>query len=71
MEYDRYGVIKVKDSDPEKFLIAWLDSRLPKGSFMKTTDALTEEQLRSELQKMGRTKAEADSLIERARANPW
>jgi hypothetical protein len=71
MAHDRYGVIKVKNSDPEQFLIAWLDSALPKGSFLKTSGSLREVQLRTELKKMGRTNAEADSLIEKARANPW
>jgi hypothetical protein len=71
MTHDRYGVIKVKNSDPEQFLIGWLSSDLPKGCFMKTSGSLTEVQLRTELKKMGRTNAEADSLIERARANPW
>ncbi len=70
MAYDRYGVVKVKGADPEVFWIIWVDSALPKGSFMKTTQDLTEGELRTELAKMGRTEAEINSLIQQARKNP-
>jgi hypothetical protein len=70
MEYDHYAVLKIIGSQPEAFCIAFVSPGLPPGSFMKTSGDLTEKTLRSELEKMGRTKAESDSLIQKARDNP-
>lgn len=70
MSYDRYEIVKVRGSDPEAFWIIWVDSGLPKGSFMKTSQNLTESELRAELKDMDRTKPEIDSLIQSARKNP-
>lgn len=69
VEYDRYAVVKVKGADPELFWIVWMDSQLPQGSFMKTSQNLTGKEVRTELKKMGRTEAEINSLIEQARQN--
>jgi len=69
-EHDHYAVLKIKGVDPEVFWIAFVSLGLPKGSFMKTSGDLTEIKLRVELEKMGRTKSEIDSLIQRARENP-
>ena len=35
MGHNRYAVIKVEASDPEVFLIAWLDPQVKKGSVVK------------------------------------
>jgi len=70
VEYARYAVVKVKGADPELFWIVWIDSQLPQGSSMKTSQNLTGREVRAELKKMGRTEAEINSLIEHARQNP-
>ncbi len=70
MGYDRYAVIKVRGADPEVFWIVWVDSQLPKDSFMKTSQKLTESEVRTELAKRGRTESEVNSLIKNARENP-
>ena len=70
MGYDRYAVAKVAGADPEVFWIVWEDAQMPKGSFMKTSQNLTEGEVRTELGKMGCTKPEINSLIEQARENP-
>ncbi len=70
MGYDRYAVVKVKGADPEVFWIIWIDSQLPKGSFMKTSQNLSESEVRTEFAKMGRTEVEINSLIKQARENP-
>jgi hypothetical protein len=67
---DYYAVIKVKDAEPEVFWIVWVDSGMPKGHIMKTSQNLTAKEVHAELKKMGRTDAEADSLIQQARDNP-
>ena len=69
MAYDRYEVIKVKCTNPEVFWIVWVDSALPTGSFMNTSQNLTESEVRRESAKQGRTEAEINSLIQRAREN--
>lgn len=69
MAYEGY-VIKVKGVDPEVFWIVWMDLALPKGSFMKTSQNLTADEVRVELAKSGRTGADIDSLIQQARENP-
>jgi len=70
MEYDRYAVVKIRGKDPEVFWIVWLDSQLPPKGFMKTSQDMSEAELRAELAKMGRTEVEIDSLIQQARENP-
>lgn len=71
MGYDRYAVVKVKEADPEEFWTIWIDSALPKGSFMKTAQGLSEDDVRAELKKMARTEAEIDWLIKQARENAF
>jgi hypothetical protein len=68
--YDVFGVIQVKRADPELFWILWIDSQLQAGSSMKTSQNLTESEVRTELKENGRTEAEIDSLIRRARESP-
>ena len=70
MAMDRYAVIKVAGTEPEQFFIAWLDSQLPKGSFMKTGEPMPEAEMREELRKMGISKTDSDGLIQKARDNP-
>jgi hypothetical protein len=68
--YDVFGVIQVEGADPEVFWIIWIDPQLRRGSFMKTSQNLTESEVLTELKKIGRTEAEIDSLIKRAREKP-
>ena len=70
MASDRYAVLKIKGSDPEVFWIAFMTTEGRNGHFMKTSDDLTESELRAELQMMGLTKAEIDSRIQQARQHP-
>ena len=56
MAYDGYGGLKVK-AEPEVFWIAWLDSLLPNGSFMKRSDDLKENDPRAKLANMQHTQA--------------
>jgi hypothetical protein len=70
--FDSYGVIKVGGTDPEIFWIAFANPRPPKprGLFMRTSDNLSETEVRIELGKMGLVETRIDELIEKARANP-
>ena len=43
---------------------------LPRGSFMKTSGNLSENELHSELATMGRTESEINYLIQREREYP-
>jgi len=71
MPGEGYHVRRVKDAHPEKFVIIHLDADLPKDSFIKLSDGLTENELRARLKKdFGRTDSEADSVIQAARENP-
>jgi hypothetical protein len=70
MAYDQYAVIKVRDVEPEVFWIVWMDSELPINSFIKTSQNLTEEEVRAELKKMAINETGIDALIKRARENP-
>ena len=70
MGYDHYAVVKVRGADPEVFWIVWIDFQLPNKSFMKTSQNLTESEVRTELAKMGHTESETNSLIKNARENP-
>jgi hypothetical protein len=67
----RYVVIKVAESDPEVFLIAWLDPQVKKGSVVKTSENYSETEVRAGLKTRGLPETEIDSLIKQARANPW
>lgn len=71
MAYDRYQVVKVKGCSPEVFWIIWVDSALPKDSFMKTSQGLSEVALRDELKTtMKLSDVHISSLIQQARENP-
>lgn len=67
---DRFAVLKIKDCDPEVFWIAFLTAEGRNGHFMTTSDDLTESELRSELQKIGLSKAKIEVLVQQARQHP-
>ena len=69
MAYDRYGVVKIRGSDPEIFWIVFADTTSPKGQ-MFFSDDFDEQGLRAELTKRGFEAAKIDELIATARANP-
>jgi hypothetical protein len=65
-----WSVAKVKGVEPEHFFIFLLSSQGFKGPFVRTSDFLSEEELRADLRIKGSTDAEIEALFERARANP-
>lgn len=68
---DNYAVVRVAGSDPELFIIAFINlSELPQKEFMKTTHPAPEIEIRAELKKMGCTQIEINSLLQQARENP-
>jgi hypothetical protein len=70
MPSDNWGVAKVKGVEPEHFFIFLINTQGFKGPFMRTSDFLSEEELRAALRIKGITDGEVTELIERARANP-
>lgn len=71
MAFDKYGVVKIKNIDPEVFWIAFWDSSMSKGNpFMQFSDDYDEKGVRAQLAKWGLPAAKIDELIVRARANP-
>lgn len=70
MPNNKLGVAKVKGIGPEQFFIFLRNTEGSKGPFMRTSDFLSEDELRADLESNGSTEAEIDSLIEQARANP-
>ena len=69
--FDRFGLIKIAGADPERFMIALLDSSLPQHQpFLSTSRDLSESELRSELEKRGLNTFGIEELIEKARAEP-
>jgi hypothetical protein len=70
MSCDEWGVAKVKGVEPEHFFVFLINPRSFKGPFMRTSDFLSEQELRADLRITGSTDAEIDALFERARGNP-
>jgi hypothetical protein len=70
MPSENWGVAKVKGVEPEHFFIFLINTQGFKGPFMRTSDFLSEDELRSDLKFRGNTEEEILALIERARANP-
>jgi hypothetical protein len=70
MPFENWGVAKVKGVEPEHFFIFLINSQGFKGPFMRTSDFLSEDELRADLKVRGNTDEEIVALIERARANP-
>jgi hypothetical protein len=67
----RLVLIKIRDSKPEQFLIAFLNVSATQGEpFMRTSEPKSEVEIRIELAKMGHGEAEVKSLIQQARKNP-
>jgi hypothetical protein len=62
-------VIKVVGKNPEKFVIAGRGAAFPNDSFTPTNDAMTEEELRAELQRQDISEKGIDQLIQHARNN--
>jgi hypothetical protein len=71
MPFDMYGVVKIKNTNPEVFWIMLADSSMPKESAsMQTSDDLDEKGVRDQLSKWGLSDTRIDELIAKARANP-
>jgi hypothetical protein len=70
MSYDQWGVAKVKGVESEHFLVFLFNPQGFKSPFMRTSDFLSEQELRADLRIKGSADAEMDALFERARANP-
>jgi hypothetical protein len=66
----KWGVAKVKGVEPEHFFVFLISPQGFKGPFMRTSDFLSEEELRADLRLKGSNDAEIEALFERARANP-
>jgi hypothetical protein len=58
MAMDNYAVVKVAGKKPETFILGWLDSGLPKGSFMKTSNEMSEKRYERKLEKMVSVRSE-------------
>ena len=67
MPIKKWGVAKVKGSEPEQFFIFLINVD---GSNLRTSDFLSEEELRSDLANRSIREMEIESIIERARYNP-
>jgi hypothetical protein len=65
MPIKKWGVAKVKGSEPERFFIFLMNAK-GATAFMRTSDFLTEERLRSDLANRGINEAEIEALIENA-----
>jgi hypothetical protein len=71
MGYDKYGVVKVRNADPELFWIVFADSSMAKDNpMLKFSDDFDEKGVRAELAKMGLSAPKINDLIATARANP-
>lgn len=67
--FDRYGVLKVAMSEPEQFILAFLNSQ-PENPFMRTSSPMTESEIRMKLAEMELSPAKIEELIKKARENP-
>ena len=67
MTIKKWHVAKVKGSEPEQFFIFLIDAE---GSNLRTSDFLSEKELRQDLLFRGLSGTEIESTIERARYNP-
>jgi hypothetical protein len=66
MPNKKWGVAKVKGIEPEQFFIFLITTHGTTGPFMRTSDFLSEDDLRTDLANRGIPEAEIESLIERA-----
>ena len=67
MPINEWDVAKVKESEPEQFFIFLIDAE---GSNLRTSDLLSEKELRQDLLFRGLSETEIDYAVERARSNP-
>jgi hypothetical protein len=56
----------VKGPVPETFVIVWNDPAIPNEAFIQTSDAMSEADMRKELEKRMIAKADIDTLIKEA-----
>lgn len=71
MAADNGGVVKIKGSEPERFMIVGVDWGHRQGEpFMRTSLEMSEEELRKELESQDVSRVAIDDLIKRARENP-
>jgi len=64
----RYRVIKVKDSEPEKFIVIGID--FSQHMVKSTSRAMEEPELREHLHQAGATEDQIKAWIHQARAYP-
>lgn len=69
MTFAGFKILKVKDSEPETFLILEADAASPERAFVEISHGLTASELRGELSKMGLPESERDFIIQNAREN--
>ena len=62
-------VIKVVGKNPEKFTIAGVSAAFPNDSFAPANGAMTEEELRAELERQGISERGIEQIIQHARDN--
>jgi hypothetical protein len=68
MAMDAWGVVKVKGSDPERFMIVGQDLGHKQGEpVMWTSDPMSEEELRKELGTRGMSQAGIEAEIKKGR----
>jgi len=68
--FDKWAVLKGSEAKEEEFVLAFQDSSLPQNKpFMHTSEPMSEEDIRKELEKMNVSKADADAAIAKARSS--
>jgi hypothetical protein len=67
---DRFAVVRIRDIDPEVFLVLLGKPRHSTGFLWTSSLELTEPELRDELARLGKSIDETDALIKKARDNP-
>jgi hypothetical protein len=67
MPIKQWGVAKVKGSEPEQFFIFLIDAE---GSNLRTSDFLSEQELREDLACRGFSETEIEPTIVRVRYHP-
>ena len=64
MATERYEIVRVKGSKPEKFQIVWFSAE---GFVIQTSEAMSEAEWRAQFKKDGRSELEINSAMQRAR----
>jgi hypothetical protein len=65
MAHPKFNI--VKGPVPETFVIVWNHPEIPNEGFIQTSDAMSEADMRKELEKRMIAKADIDTLIKEAR----